>query len=556
MHSKSSLLKEDSPIYTEQSNYNQYSKILLIDFNTKDYEHFVNGVNSSTFPIVYKNSNKHPYLEKFITSNLKHINSLAILTHGLSSNNSTTFQFLNNDPFFKAVDIKPGSTNYSDNVSFLLSLINKLNLSRIDFLACNNKESTDWNKFINLLKSSKHGLHIGTSNSVLYDYVGRIPVGTRLANRLGISTFSEAFATFESSGNKSNKNKNQITYKIDIPDSSGNILELTTDSFLDLNEKSNIGNTIKKKRETTKLLIKSLFSNHSDAISNKTIILKNVHLPGMLPVENIVIINSSSSVSTNFTTNINKEIILGRHFYLLMENTDDKVTIPTINSVVTITKTGNKTYSILNGSELVAQTLNDSYTFDGMTIDLGSMMGYLVDSHAICFVKGTKIEYLNEKSEIEYTEIENLRPGMLVNTYKHGLVPITIIGTKKIYNPRNNYRVKDRLFICTPDKFPELKEDLIITGCHNILVDSLNEQQTMDTLREAQDIFVTDDKYRLMSFLDERAEPYMEEGEYSIYHIALEHPDDMMNYGIYANGLLVESCSKKSMEEKSYMTVV
>ena len=145
---------------------------------------------------------------------------------------------------------------------------------------------------------------------------------------------------------------------------------------------------------------------------------------------------------------------------------------------------------------------------------------------------------------------------MFVNTYKHGLIPISVVGTKKIFNPGNDTRIKDRLYVCTPEKYPELKEDLIITGCHSILVDSMNEQQTVDTLREAQDIFVTDDKYRLMSFLDERAEPYMEEGEYSIYHIALEHPDDMMNYGIYANGLLVESCSKKSMEEKSYMTVV
>ena len=546
MNRKSAQLKKDSPIYTEQSNYNQYSKILLIDFNTKDYKHFVSGVNSSTFPIVYKNSNKHLYLENFIIPNLNHINSLAILSHGLSSNNSTTLPFLNNDPFFKAIDIKPGSNKFSDNVSFLLSLINKLNLSRIDFLACNNKECTEWGKYIRLLKSSKNGLEIGTSNSVLYDYVGRIPVGTRLANSLGISTYSAAMATFDSS-NKSNKT--QIKHKIDIPDSSGNILELTTNSFLDLKNRSNIGDTIEKKRKFTKLLIKSLYSDHVDAVLNKTIILKNVNLPGSITVENIVVINSSSSVSTNFTTTISKESIYGNHFYLLMENTDDKVIIPTMNSVITITKTGNKTYSIFNGSETVAQTLDDSYTFDGMTIDLGSMIGYLVDSHAICFIKGTKIEYLNENSEIEYTEIENLRPGMLVNTYKHGLVPIAIVGTKKIYNPRNNYRVKDRLFICTPDKYPELKENLIVTGYNSTLLDSMNEQQTINTLSVSQEILITDDKYRLMTFLDERAEPYLEEGEYSIYHITLDHPDDMMNYGIYANGLLVNSCSRASMEE-------
>lgn len=546
MNKKGTILKDHLPIYTSQSKYNQYSKIILIDFNIKDYKKFVSGVNSSTFPIVYKNSIKHQYLEKLIINNLKHINRLAILSHGLSSNNSTTLPFLNNEPFFKAIDIKPGSTKFSKNTAFILSLINKLNLSRIDFLACDNKESTEWNKYIQLLKSSKPGLEIGTSSSVLYDYVGRIPAGTRLANSLGISTYSAAMATFDSS-NKSNKK--YLSYKIDIPDSSGNILELTTNSFLDLKNRSNIGDTIEKKREFTKLLIKSLYSDHADSVSNKTIILKNVNLPGSMTVENIVVINSSSSISTNFTTNISKESIYGNHFYLLMENTDDKVIIPTMNSVVTITKTGNKTYSIFNGSETVAQTLYDSYTFDGMTIDLGSMIGYLVDSHAICFIKGTKIEYLNENSDLEYTEIENLRPGMLVNTYKHGLVPIAIIGTKKLYNPRNNYRVKDRLFICTPDKYPDLNENLIVTGYNSTLVDSMNEQQTINTLSVSQEILITDDKYRLMTFLDERAEPYLEEGEYSIYHITLDHPDDRMNFGIYANGLLVGSCSRASMEE-------
>jgi len=544
MNRKGTILKEHLPIYTSQSKYNQYSKIILIDFNIKDYKKFVSGANSSTFPIVYKNSNKHQYLEKLIINNLKHINRLAILSHGLSSNN-TVFPFLDNEPLFKAIDIKPGSTKYSKNTGFILSLISKLNLTRIDFLACN-KDCIEWNKYIQLLKSSKPGLDIGTSNSVLYDYIGRIPAGTRLANSLGISTYSAAIATFDSS-NKSNKK--QLSYKINVPDSSGNILEFTTNSFLDLKNKSNIGDTIEKKREFTKLLFKSLFSNHSDAVSNKTIILKNVHLPGMLPVENIILVNSSNTVNANFTTNISKESIYGNHFYLLMENTDDKVTIPTMNSAVTITKTGDKTYSIFNGSEIVAQTSDESYTFDGMTIDLGSMMGYLVDSHAICFVKGTKIEYLNENSDLEYTEIENLRPGMLVNTYKHGLVPIAIIGTKKIYNPRNNYRVKDRLFICTPDKFPELKENLIVTGYNSILVDSMNEQQTINTLSVSQEILITDDKYRLMTFLDEKAEPYLEEGEYSIYHITLDHPDDRMNFGIYANGLLVNSCSRASMEE-------
>ena len=56
------------------------------------------------------------------------------------------------------------------------------------------------------------------------------------------------------------------------------------------------------------------------------------------------------------------------------------------------------------------------------------------------------------------------------------------------------------------------------------------------------EIFITDNKYRLMSYLDEKNEPYLLEGIFNIWHFALEHVNCKMNYGIYANGLLVKEC--------------
>jgi hypothetical protein len=44
--------------------------------------------------------------------------------------------------------------------------------------------------------------------------------------------------------------------------------------------------------------------------------------------------------------------------------------------------------------------------------------------------------------------------------------------------------------------------------------------------------------------------------EVTIWHIALENDDYYMNYGIYANGLLVESCSKRYLKELSKMEIV
>jgi hypothetical protein len=52
--------------------------------------------------------------------------------------------------------------------------------------------------------------------------------------------------------------------------------------------------------------------------------------------------------------------------------------------------------------------------------------------------------------------------------------------------------------------------------------------------------------------LDPKAEPYLKEGEYTIYHLALENENYYGNYGIWANGLLVETCSKKYLENLFY----
>jgi len=172
----------------------------------------------------------------------------------------------------------------------------------------------------------------------------------------------------------------------------------------------------------------------------------------------------------------------------------------------------------------------------------------------VCFLKGSKITCLDDETGEEHdVAIENITLGTFVKTYLHGYIPVSIIGTKVIYNPGNDSRTKDRLYRCSSDKYPELTEDLIITGCHSVLVDQFTEEQRAKTLEDTMDIFITDDKYRLMCFLDPRSEPYVNEGTFTIYHITLEHTDSLMNYGIYANGLLVESCSKRSMEEKSYM---
>jgi hypothetical protein len=172
----------------------------------------------------------------------------------------------------------------------------------------------------------------------------------------------------------------------------------------------------------------------------------------------------------------------------------------------------------------------------------------LLYSNALdCFLEGTKI--LTDKG---YVNIEKLTKEHLV---------ITLEGKKRIYkigkctmdNLAVQEKIKDQLYVYSNSDYQQITQgDLVITGGHSILVDSFeNEQQEEETKKILGEIFLTKNKLRLPVCLDKRSRVYEEKGEKTIYHIALEHVHYDCNYGIYANGLLVESCSQNYIDNKS-----
>jgi surface protein len=166
-----------------------------------------------------------------------------------------------------------------------------------------------------------------------------------------------------------------------------------------------------------------------------------------------------------------------------------------------------------------------------------------------CFKEDSKILTIHG-----YVPIQNLRKGDLIKTLKHCHVPVDMIGTSEFINPICEERIKDKLYVCSQTEYPEVFEDLIITGSHSILVDEFKNDEREKTAQILTRIFVTDNKYRLPACVDERSKPYEKEQKTKIYHIALENENYYGNYGIYANGLLVETCSKRYLKEYSNMT--
>lgn len=170
----------------------------------------------------------------------------------------------------------------------------------------------------------------------------------------------------------------------------------------------------------------------------------------------------------------------------------------------------------------------------------------------VCFKEGSKI-----LTELGYVPIETLRPGDRVMTALNGYKAIEMIGKREIVHLGLKDRIKDQLYKCSAPAFPEVFEDLVITGCHSILVDDFTSvEQRQKTAEVNNNIYITGNKYRLPACVDDRTTVYEEKGTHMIYHLALENEDYYMNYGIYANGLLVETCSRRYLKELANMELI
>jgi DNA-binding beta-propeller fold protein YncE len=157
-----------------------------------------------------------------------------------------------------------------------------------------------------------------------------------------------------------------------------------------------------------------------------------------------------------------------------------------------------------------------------------------------CFKEGTKI--LTNKG---YIPIEYLNKGDMVKTADGTFKPIKIMIKKSFNNPVSKKRIPDQLYKYSKKVYTDLFEDLVLTGRHCCLVDEITNDQEEKILSFNKKIEYTNNKTRLPSFINEQTMVYDKKGKYNVYHFALNNIDETINDGIYANGLLVESCSIK-----------
>lgn len=163
---------------------------------------------------------------------------------------------------------------------------------------------------------------------------------------------------------------------------------------------------------------------------------------------------------------------------------------------------------------------------------------YIINT--VCFLGNTEIVCLMDDVEVKIP-IDKIKIGTKVKTYNNDYVSVRNIFHKKFYNDINNPIKKNKLYKLQSQE-PNCPP-LFLTGGHSILVDDLTEYETSETLKVWNTCEKICDKYKLLTYINKNANAHYKNAVYSIYNIVLEHTDQDYQYGIYANGFLIETLS-------------
>ena len=152
-----------------------------------------------------------------------------------------------------------------------------------------------------------------------------------------------------------------------------------------------------------------------------------------------------------------------------------------------------------------------------------------------CFAENTKI-----MTTLGPVVIKDLAVGSVVPTLTSGNKTVVSVGKRVI----KGYSFQ---------MYGYVDCGLEVTGKHSVLVDELSEEQIEQIPSIIGSLKQTEGKWLLPACLDDNTYRVSLYGEIPLYHVVLENEDDSANYGILANGMWVESCSKNDFDNFSQM---
>jgi len=214
-----------------------------------------------------------------------------------------------------------------------------------------------------------------TQYTIQQIYAGGVSVAQLIASG---STIAEILAAIPSVTATLSKiiRASASAYVPTIPVSTGATVDLPAISTLDLTDTAIIGSTVAEQKSFTSATVKSLFTANT---AQKQLVLPiGSILPGFsqaLTTE-VYLINASSSVTNNKVTVLPKTDILNKTFYVLLE-AGDAITLQTNKGTVAVSKTGSTFTLTPSTGSAVTKVSGDTYSYDGLSIALGSVYGTL-----------------------------------------------------------------------------------------------------------------------------------------------------------------------------------
>jgi len=144
--------------------------IVLIHDQVYDYNNFFKYVNLESYPIIYNSNSSLIDLHNLLKEKFLNINRVSFIFHDAGINKLK--DFINNEPLFTYDDLTDNVDKYSNNLQFIIDLVEEFNIKNLDYLACNTLQYDHWNKYYDIIHKETNVI-IGASN----DLTGNIKYG-------------------------------------------------------------------------------------------------------------------------------------------------------------------------------------------------------------------------------------------------------------------------------------------------------------------------------------------------------------------------------------------
>ena len=203
--------------------------------------------------------------------------------------------------------------------------------------------------------------------------------------------------------------------------------------------------------------------------------------------------------------------------------------------------------SVFNGDNSVFNSINVgpiSNILSGLGVFNSSSGGRV---SAACFDESTEILCLNENFEEVYVPISQLNKWSIVKTFEHGYRKVELLYIGQLINNIDDFR--NCMYVL--QKTENMTKDLIVTGGHSILVDSMSEKENIKNLEYfGGNKYEIDGKQLLLAAASDNFNALDNTNIYNYYHFTLENDgDDDVRYGVWANGVLTETPCKNLLTE-------